>query len=140
MTNSTVPIISCVIPVHNGKRDLQRAVDSVLAQSTATQVILVDDCSTDGSAELVLAMAAAEPRIEAVTLPKNRGQGYARNVGVAVAQAPYITFLDQDDEHLPGWYAHGVEVLELNPGLAAVKGDVELIDIPFRRQRDSRRR
>jgi glycosyltransferase involved in cell wall biosynthesis len=127
---SNTPIISCVIPVFNGKRELRRAVDSALAQLPGVQVVLVDDGSTDGSAELVAAMAAADPRIVALTLPTNRGQGFARNVGVAAAEADYITFLDQDDEHLPGWYALALDVLESNPGVAGVKGDMELIDIP----------
>ena len=79
---------------------------------------------------MVLEMAAADPRIIALTLPSNRGQGFARNVGVAAAEAAYVTFLDQDDEHMPGWYGHALGLLELNPGLAAVKGDIELVDIP----------
>src|SRR5258706_7616220 len=124
------PKISCIIPVHNGKRDLRRAVDSALAQLPDVQVVLVDDCSTDGSTELVLEMAAGDPRIIALTLPHNRGQGFARNVGVAAAAAEYVTFLDQDDEHVPGWYGYALDLLELNPGVAAVRGDIELIDIP----------
>jgi glycosyltransferase involved in cell wall biosynthesis len=124
------PVISCVIPVYNGKHELRRAVDSVLAQVVDVQVILVDDASTDGSAETIVDMAAADPRIVALTMPINRGQGFARNVGVAAADARYVTFLDQDDEHLPGWYAQALEVLEGNPGVAAVKGDIELIGIP----------
>jgi len=124
------PKISCIIPVYNGKRDLKRAVDSALAQLHEVQVVLVDDCSTDGSAELVLEMAAGDPRIIALTLQHNRGQGFARNVGVAAAEADYVTFLDQDDEHLPGWYGFALDLLELNPRFAAVKGDIELIDIP----------
>jgi glycosyltransferase involved in cell wall biosynthesis len=125
-----IPKISCIIPVYNGKRDLRRAVDSALAQLPEVQVVLVDDCSTDGSTELVLEMAAGDSRIIALTLPHNRGQGFARNVGVAAAEAEYVAFLDQDDEHLPGWYVYALGLLELNPGIAAVKGDIELIDIP----------
>lgn len=124
------PTISCVIPVHNGRRDLRRAVDSVLLQSPEVQVVLVDDCSTDGSADLVLEMAASDVRILAVMLPSNHGQGFARNVGVGAAEADYVTFLDQDDEHMAGWYVHAFDVLERYPGVAAVKGDVELVGIP----------
>lgn len=125
-----VPQISCVIPVHNGKRDLARAVMSALGQPVAVQVVLVDDCSTDGSGELIANMAHADDRIHVVSLPRNRGQAYARNVGAAAAQAPFLTFLDQDDEHLPGWYDYALKALQGNPHLAAVKGDIELIGIP----------
>jgi glycosyltransferase involved in cell wall biosynthesis len=124
------PKISCVIPVYNGIADLTRAVSSALAQCPGVQVILVDDSSTDGSTELVSKLAREDSRVSSLLLPSNRGQGYARNVGVAAAQAPYITFLDQDDEHLPGWYDYALNALENNRGFAAVKGDIELVGIP----------
>jgi glycosyltransferase involved in cell wall biosynthesis len=127
---STAPTVSCVIPVHNGKRDLRRAVDSVLSQLPDVQLILVDDCSSDGSTALAVEMADQDPRIVALTLPRNHGQGFARNVGVAAADAEYVTFLDQDDEHVPGWYGYAVDLLQKNPSVAAVKGDIELVDIP----------
>jgi glycosyltransferase involved in cell wall biosynthesis len=93
-------------------------------------VILVDDCSTDGSRELCLQMARSEPRITAFPLPENRGQGFARNIGVTLAQVPYVTFLDQDDEHAPGWYDHALEVLSRHPHVAGVRGEIELRDVP----------
>jgi len=127
---ATAAVISCVIPVFNGKRLLQRAVNSVLAQRPDVQVVLVDDNSTDGSREFVLDMARNDRRIMAVLLPENRGQGNARNIGVAAANSPYVTFLDQDDEHVPGWYDYALELLEGNKNLAAIKGAVELLDIP----------
>ena len=96
------PDISCVIPVHNDKRRLPRAVASALGQGPAVQVVLVDDASTDGSRELAAEMARGDPRIVAFALPQNRGQGFARNLGVALTDALIVTFLDQDDEHAPG--------------------------------------
>ncbi len=125
-----MPTISCVIPVYNDKLHLPRAVKSALEQRTDVQVVLVDDCSTDGSRELALEMAREEPRIVAIPLPNNRGQAYARNIGVAAASAPYVTFLDQDDEHAPGWYNHAIEVLQANPRFAAVRGEIELMEVP----------
>ncbi len=124
------PLISCVIPVYNGIRDLTRAVSSALAQCPGVQVIVVDDSSTDGSTELVAKLAREDSRVSGLLLPSNRGQGYARNVGVAAAQARYVTFLDQDDEHLPGWYDYALNALDNNRGVAAVKGDIELVGIP----------
>ncbi len=124
------PAISCVIPVYNDKRRLPRAVDSVLRQGAQVQVVLVDDCSSDGSRELALDLARRDPRIVAFPLPENRGQGYARNIGAVLADAPYLTFLDQDDEHAPGWYEHALATLRSNPALAAIKGEIELVDLP----------
>ena len=79
---------------------------------------------------MTLEMAREDSRIAVLPLPGNHGQGYARNVGVAIADAAYVTFLDQDDEHVPGWYNHALELLELNASLAAVKGEMELIGLP----------
>lgn len=125
-----MPEITCVIPVFNDRLRLPRAVASVLGQGAAVQVVLVDDCSTDGSRELAMHMAKGDPRIVAFPLPWNRGQGYARNIGVAVADAPIVTFLDQDDEHVTGWYQHALGLLRTHPDLAAVKGELELMDLP----------
>lgn len=124
------PAISCVIPVYNDRQRLPRAVASALDQGPAVQVVLVDDCSTDGSRELTLELARQDSRILAFPLPYNRGQAYARNVGVAVAEAPIVTFLDQDDEHLPGWYGFALGLLGMHADLAAVKGEIELEDLP----------
>jgi glycosyltransferase involved in cell wall biosynthesis len=124
------PAISCVIPVYNGKRDLERAVASALGQRADAQVVLVDDASTDGSRELTLQMAQRDPRVVAIPLPVNRSQGHARNIGVAAADAPHVTFLDQDDEHLPGWYDHAIGALERHPQHGGVRGEVELAEAP----------
>jgi glycosyltransferase involved in cell wall biosynthesis len=124
------PVISCIIPVYNDKLRVPRAVASVLSQGPAVQVILVDDGSTDGSRELIADMARGDPRIVAFPLPWNRGQGNARNLGVSLADAPCVTFLDQDDEHAPGWYEHALGLLRAHADLAAVKGDIELMDVP----------
>lgn len=125
-----VPSISCVIPVYNGKRDLERAVASVLGQRADAQVVLVDDASSDGSGELALEISRRDARAVAIALATNCGQGYARNIGVAAAQAACITFLDQDDEHLPGWYDHAIEALETHPQYVGVRGEVELAEVP----------
>src|SRR6266540_6529172 len=124
------PIISCVIPVYNDRLHLPRAIKSALDQRSDVQVVLVDDCSTDGSREFALEMAREDRRIVAFSLPNNRGQGFARNIGVAAAYAPYVTFLDQDDEHALGWYDHAIEVLQAHPQFAAVRGEIELMEVP----------
>ena len=122
--------ISCIIPVYNGKRDLARAVGSALSQRPDVEVVLVDDCSTDGSRDIVLEMARDDPRIVTFFLPYNRGQGYARNLGVTLASAAHITFLDQDDEHAPGWYDYALAYLSSNSNTAAIKGEIELMQLP----------
>ena len=120
------PAISCIIPVFNGMRDIDRAIDSVLAQRADVQVVLVDDCSTDGSRDHILERARGDPRIVALAMTQNRGQGYARNIGVAAAEARFVTFLDQDDEHLPGWYDVAIEALDSLPRYVGIRGELQL--------------
>jgi glycosyltransferase involved in cell wall biosynthesis len=130
MTTDDLPRISCVIPVYNGAAVLRRAVASVLAQGPHVELVLVDDGSRDASRELCAELARADRRVVAFPLPGNFGQGFARNIGVAIARARNVTFLDQDDEHLPGWYAEALEWLEAQPQLAGIKGEVELAEVP----------
>ncbi|CAL9436487.1 hypothetical protein SUDANB58_02160 [Streptomyces sp. enrichment culture] len=80
------------------------AVRSALAQGPAVrEVIAVDDCSTDGSAELLARLAASDARLRVVRLPANSGGcGTPRNTGADAATSPYVMFLDSDDVLAPG--------------------------------------
>ncbi|MGW3496899.1 glycosyltransferase [Streptomyces sp. NPDC001020] len=80
------------------------AVRSALAQgSVVREVIAVDDCSTDGSADLLDALAAEDPRVKVVRRTANSGGcGTPRNDGIDAATAPYLMFLDSDDVLPPG--------------------------------------
>ncbi len=90
--------ISVVIPCYNRRHTLARALDSVYAQTSAVdEVILVDDGSADGSAELV---ARSYPRVNILRQP-NRGVSAARNRGIAAAACDWIALLDSDDSWLP---------------------------------------
>lgn len=93
-----------VIPCYNRAHVVADAVESVLAQDPApARVIVIDDRSSDGSADVIRALAAAHPgRVEAAILPRNGGASNARNVGAALCGSPWIAFLDSDDVWLPG--------------------------------------
>ena len=92
--------VSVVIPTYNRAQLLGRAIQSVLSQlGREDEVIVVDDGSTDGTAETVAALA--EPRILNIR-QSHAGAGAARNRGVAEATRDLIAFLDSDDEWLPG--------------------------------------
>ena len=89
------PLISVVIPVFDAERTLGQAVASVLAQThRALEVLVVDDGSTDGSAEVVRRISDARVRLVA---EGHGGAAAARNAGVARARGALLAFLDADD-------------------------------------------
>ncbi|MFJ9604663.1 glycosyltransferase family 2 protein [Streptomyces althioticus] len=96
--------VSVVVIGHDDAAHVADAVRSALGQGPAVrEVVAVDDCSTDGSAELLERLAAAEPRLRVVGLPVNSGGcGTPRNTGLDAAAAPYVMFLDSDDVLPPG--------------------------------------
>ncbi len=106
-----MPAVSIVVPVYNRATTLPRAIASVLLQDfTDWELVLVDDGSTDGGIDAVLADGA--PRIRALRHPINRGAPAARNTGIAAAQGDLIAFLDSDDEWLPGKLSAQIALLE----------------------------
>jgi glycosyltransferase involved in cell wall biosynthesis len=91
-------LVSVIMPVYNAEAWLQRAIDSVLAQShTRLELIAVDDGSRDRSLNMLDAYAALDTRVRVVKQPANGGVAAARNAGIAAARGDYIAFLDADD-------------------------------------------
>ena len=94
------PKVTVVIVTYNRAGLLPRAVLSVLAQTyTDYEVIIVDDCSSDNTQDVIAAFD--DPRIRSFKHERNRGQSAARNTGIFNAKGEYIAFLDDDDEYLP---------------------------------------
>lgn len=97
--------ISVVIPCYNAAATLPRAFASLQAQSIgfgALQVLLADDCSTDGSWALLQGWAAQYPNVTALRTPRNSGfAGAPRNLALGQVAAPYVMFLDNDDAFAP---------------------------------------
>lgn len=94
----TTDKVSIIVPVYNAAAYLEETIKSVCGQSYENwELLLVDDCSTDKSRELIIDMAAKEGRIRPVFQPKNYGAAEARNAGIREASGAYIAFLDADD-------------------------------------------
>lgn len=93
------PRVSVVIPAYNAERHLEATLDSIRAQSVADiEVLVVDDCSRDGTAALVQRVAAADPRVRYLRTPTNcGGPAGPRNQGVAEARADWVALCDADD-------------------------------------------
>ena len=99
-TSSTAPSISVVMPVYNRASVVGDAIRSVLTQEFADfELIVVDDGSTDGTADSVAKFD--DPRLRLLRLPANAGGNAARNRGIEATKAPLIAFLDSDDAYLP---------------------------------------
>ena len=95
------PRYSVVIPTHNRRDYVLRAIRSCLGQTgPGIEVLVVDDGSTDGTREAVAQLL--DPRLRLIVHATNRGVCPARNSGAAAAQGEWVVFLDSDDELLPG--------------------------------------
>src|SRR5947209_8661253 len=114
----TSPRLSVVIPAYNSARTIRAAVASTLNQTRPVlEVIVVDDGSTDATAEVVTGIA--DPRVRLVSRP-NGGPSAARNAGIAVARGEWVGFLDSDDLWLPSYAQRAAAALgaAANPGFA----------------------
>jgi glycosyltransferase involved in cell wall biosynthesis len=95
--DTATPRLSVVVPVYNVEDYLAECLDSVLVQPYVDlEVVLVDDGSTDSSAQIAARYADADPRFRLIS-QANAGLGAARNAGVAAARGEFLTFLDSDD-------------------------------------------
>lgn len=92
-----MPLISVIVPVYNVEKYLHACLDSILAQTfTDFELILVDDGSPDSSGKICDEYAEKDSRIR-VFHQENQGQAAARNYGVTLAKADWISFVDSDD-------------------------------------------
>ncbi len=97
-----MPLVSVIVPVYNSAEYLEECLLSIQRQTlTDIEIILVDDGSTDGSAEILSDFAAGEPRAQVISGPATGSAGSARNAGIEVATGSYLSFLDSDDLFAP---------------------------------------
>ena len=98
--------VSVIIPVYQVENYLERAIDSVLAQTLEEkEIILVDDGSEDASPQICDRYAQEHPELIHVIHKPNEGLGMARNTGLDAARGEYVAFLDSDDTVEPEMYA-----------------------------------
>jgi CDP-glycerol glycerophosphotransferase len=98
-----VPLLSIVVPAYRVQGYLRECLDSVLDQSfTDLELIAVDDCSPDGSGQIIAEYAARDSRVRLIRLDRNVNPGPAREIGLRQATGEYVWFLDGDDWLAPG--------------------------------------
>jgi glycosyltransferase involved in cell wall biosynthesis len=109
------PRVSVVIPTRNRLPLLERTLVSVLGQEdVALAVVVVDEASTDGTADALASVA--DPRISIVRHPEPRGVAAARNAGLERVEAEWVAFVDDDDLWAPQKLASQLEALAASPG------------------------
>jgi glycosyltransferase involved in cell wall biosynthesis len=140
MTENTAtdggPVVSVVIPAYNASDTIAEALDSVIAQTSAVaiELIVVDDASTDATAEVARAWASdlGQPNFgfRVISLASNTGPAAARNVGIAVARGSWLAFLDADDAWIPLRLEYQLEWLRTHADTAMVSAKVLQEDLP----------
>ena len=91
-------MVSVVMPVYNAERTVEAAINSVLSQTYRDfELIIIDDCSFDGTADVARILIENEPKARLCKLDKNNGVAFARNFGVSLAKGEWIAFIDGDD-------------------------------------------
>ena len=109
------PKVSIIIPVYNVEKYLQRCIDSLRAQTyTNTEMIFVDDGSTDSSYQILQQAEKTDSRIR-VFSQENAGPSAARNLGMDHCNGEYIMFCDSDDTVEPTWTEKMVEAIHKYP-------------------------
>lgn len=117
------PVVTTVVRAYNRRHRIAKAIQSALRQSLSGQpIIVVDDASTDGTADFV--RAEFGDRVTVVEHPENRGPGGAANTGLRAARTPFTAFLDSDDEWYPNYLETMLASFETKPGVTLAYGDV----------------
>ncbi|MCE3255749.1 MAG: glycoslytransferase [Rickettsiaceae bacterium] len=102
---SKIPKISVIIPVYNAEQYLKRCLDSVCHQTLKDiEIICIDDCSSDGSPQILQEYSKNHVNLAILRLEKNQGESGARNAGLYLAKGEYLAFIDNDDEIDPDFY------------------------------------
>src|SRR4051812_27448620 len=111
-----MPLVSVVMTVYNGERFVVEAVRSILAQTLRDfECIVVDDGSTDATAELLAIEQTGDPRLVVHRLPSNMGFRTALNTGCRLARGALVARMDADDVSVPNRLERQVSFLQEHP-------------------------
>ena len=125
-TRADGPLVSVVVPVYNAEPYVEQAVLSALGLSVRTEVLLVEDCSTDASLVVCRRLAQEHGAVRLLRHEDeaNHGAGASRNLGIHAATGDYVSFLDADDYYLPNRFDVDVQLLEGDGSIDGVYGAV----------------
>jgi len=120
------PLVSIVIPVHNGEEYIKEAIDSCLNQTYENiEIIVVDDKSTDNTLKI---LQEYRDSITVIPVEKQNGLGNVLNIGIRASNGEYIARMDADDVMYPNRIGKQVEYMQEHPNCVAVGGQIDIID------------
>ena len=119
-------MISVIIPVYNADRFLGKSIGSVTEQKEVSEILLVNDGSTDDSLRIMKSKAVEDSRIQILEHKngQNHGRSATRNLGIQNAKNDIIAFLDADDYYLPGRFKEHIEIVLEDGNIDGVYGHV----------------
>ena len=104
-------LVSVIIPAYNCEKYIGTAIDSALAQQVPLEIIVINDCSRDGT-EHIVSTYLSNPAVQYIKNETNLGAAGSRNLGVKAARGKYIAFLDSDDWWEPGKLKKQIALIE----------------------------
>lgn len=114
-----MPVVSVIMPAYNAEAFIEDAINSVLKQTyTDFELIVINDCSTDATADIVSRIAATDGRTRFFNNEKNSGVSFTRNFGISKADGEWIAFLDSDDMWREEKLQKQIDLLAAHPDAA----------------------
>lgn len=130
-----MPKVSFVVPVYNAEKTLRKCVESIIyGQERDVEIILVDDCSKDGSWDLCVQLAAEYAQVKCFHNEQNRGVSFTRNRGIDEASGRYLLFVDSDDWVSEHYAERLIKTQEEHPDKMAMCGYLFLDYVSGRRR------
>lgn len=109
----TEGLVSVIIPIYNAEKYIADTLNSIFSQDYKDiEIVLVDDCSKDNSANIIMEHQKEHPQIVYYLQEKNMGAGAARNKALELAKGQYVAFLDSDDIWLPDKINRQIELMK----------------------------
>ncbi len=125
----TKPLVSIVLPTYNGSKYLATSIESCLTQTCSNfELIVVDDCSTDATPDIIKSFAAKDSRIIYIRNEKNKKLPQSLNIGFEKARGRYFTWTSDDNYYAPGAIDKMLKTLENNPAAGLVYCNYTTID------------
>ena len=126
--NNTIPKVSVIMPTFNRLDLLKKSLDSILNQSyTNYELIIIDDCSSDGTKEFLEQKSKLDQRIIYIRNDKHQHYNYGLRLGCQKARGEYIARMDDDDISLPSRFEKQVSYLDKHPDIAVVGTFIEIL-------------